>query len=84
MGWAKIHFDGRVMGMDEKDLFAVCTDYAQFVFHPTGALAALPVLLRVTAVTAGFGLFLRYGNLFWSVLLGEGILIGGWLVMQSW
>ena len=54
---------------------------AQFVFHPTGALATLPLALRIFAAVSGFGVFLASRNLFASIVVGEGLLVGGALLL---
>ncbi len=50
---------------------------AQFILHPTGALADIPVLLRSGAAMVGFLIFLKSRNLFVSILSGEAILVVG-------
>ena len=50
---------------------------AQFLFHPTGALATLPLWLRCAAAGSAFAFFLTRGNLLITILLGEAILLGG-------
>ena len=52
---------------------------AQFVFHPTGALADFPFGLRLGAAAAGFIAFLFLGrSLFVAICVGEAVLLGGY------
>ena len=55
---------------------------AQFVFSPSGALAAFPLELRLGAIVAGFGTFLLFKQrMILCVMVGEIVLLAGYLVL---
>jgi len=55
---------------------------AQFIFAPTGALALVPIRLRVGAALVAFASFLIAGRrLLVPILIGEALLIGGSLYL---
>lgn len=57
---------------------------AQLVFFPSGALAETPLLLRAGAAIGGFAAFLAAGRrLFVCILVGEAILLAGWMVWAA-
>jgi hypothetical protein len=55
---------------------------AQLIFFPAGALAAVPMSVRVAAALAGFVAFLLIRrSLFAGVLVGEAVLLAGALLL---
>jgi hypothetical protein len=55
---------------------------AQLIFFPAGALAAVPMSVRVAAALAGFAAFLLIRrSLFAGVLVGEAVLLAGALLL---
>ena len=55
---------------------------AQLIFFPAGALAAVPMSVRVAAALAGFAAFLLIRrSLFAGVLVGEAVLLAGALLV---
>lgn len=54
---------------------------AQFIFSPNGALASVPLLLRVGAAFIGFAVYLKSRQLLAAILTGEGVLIFGSLIV---
>jgi Branched-chain amino acid transport protein (AzlD) len=53
---------------------------AKLVITPSGALATLPLLLRLGALAAGLGVMaLNRRRILTAVVIGEGVLIGGGL-----
>lgn len=56
---------------------------AQFIFEPSGALAAFPFALRLGAAAAGFAAFLVLGQrLFVGMVVAELVLLGGYGLLQ--
>ena len=55
---------------------------AQLIFFPAGALAAMPMPLRVTAALGGFLAFLLIRrSVFAGVVVGEAVLLAGALLL---
>jgi len=54
---------------------------AQFIVFPTGALAEVPVLLRIASAALGFAVYLKTYHLFAGIVAGEGALIIGYLYL---
>jgi hypothetical protein len=55
---------------------------AQLIFFPAGALAAMPMPLRVTAALCGFLAFLLIRrSVFAGVVVGEAVLLAGALLL---
>lgn len=55
---------------------------AQLIFEPPGALASVPLALRLTAIAAGFAAFVAIRqSVFVGVLVGEAVFVAGgvWL-----
>ena len=52
---------------------------ARFIFEPSGALAEVPVWLRVGAFAVGVAVYVATGfRLLAGIVVGEMILLGGW------
>ncbi|MEJ8476743.1 AzlD domain-containing protein [Roseibium algae] len=55
---------------------------AKLILYPTGILAETPAWLRVLAAGCGFALFLAAGQrVIVGVLVGEVVLVVGWLLL---
>lgn len=48
---------------------------AQFIFHPSGAIADISLIMRLAAACIGFGVFLWFRNLLVALLVGEAVLL---------
>ena len=89
--WIGAYAAGRMKDDSEWLILARCIStalvaavVAQFVFAPTGALATIPLALRLGAALAGFGAFLASGQrVIVGILVGEGCLIGGHLLLSE-
>lgn len=57
---------------------------AQLIFTPPGALATVPLAVRLVAIAAGFGAFLVFRrSVFAGVVTGEIALVAGALILQA-
>lgn len=57
---------------------------SKLILYPSGELQAVPVELRLIAVSAGFAAFLLFGKRIWiAIVVAVGLLIGGQLLMGA-
>ncbi|WP_417435934.1 AzlD domain-containing protein [Hoeflea sp.] len=57
---------------------------SKLILYPSGELRAVPVELRLIAVSAGFAAFLFFGKRIWiAIVVAVGLLIGGQLLLGS-
>ncbi len=54
---------------------------AQFIFHPTGAMADIALSVRLASIVAGFAAFLISRNLLVAIVISELLLFTGALVL---
>lgn len=53
------------------------------VVFPAGALAELPLALRLFAALAGYGAFVAGGRVVWGIVVSEIVLVGGAVLLGS-
>ncbi|UOM36118.1 AzlD domain-containing protein [Acuticoccus sp. I52.16.1] len=88
--WLGVLFAGRVSDTSEVFVWVkavatalVASVVAKLILSPGGALAELPLALRISAVAFGFAFYLTTGKrLALGILSAEAVLIAGWFILR--